>query len=160
MIRYFEDIAIGNEMELGSHTFGREEIIRFAQKYDPQPYHLSDAAAVQTHFGKLCASGWQTAGIFMRLLVQKKQALEAEAKAKGEPVALTGPSPGLEDLKWIRPVFVGDTISYKRIVSGKTESKSRPEWGLIHGENHGINQNGEPVFFFKSNVFQQRRDRG
>ncbi|WP_417686519.1 MaoC family dehydratase [Roseibium sp.] len=157
MIDYFEDLEIGDEQELGSYTFTREDIIRFAEKYDPQPYHLSDEGAAQTHFGKLCASGWHTASIFMRLLVLKTQELAAQAAAQGHPVAKTGPSPGLEDLKWLRPVYVGDTVTYTRRITEKTETASRPEWGIVHGDNRGVNQHGETVFCFKSKVFQERR---
>ncbi|WP_417672232.1 MaoC family dehydratase [Roseibium sp.] len=157
MTGYFEDHQIGDELALGSYTFTREAIIRFAEKYDPQPYHLSDEAAAQTHFGRLCASGWHTASVFMRLLVLKNQELDAEVQAAGKAVAMTGPSPGFEDLKWLKPVFVGDTISYTRRIAGKTESKSRPRWGLLHGSNHGVNQNGETVFSLRSNVFKERR---
>ncbi len=157
MIGYFEDLAIGETIELGAYTFERQDILRFAAKYDPQPYHLSDDGAASTHFGKLCASGWHTAAIFMRLAVLKKQELIAEALAEGREVANTGPSPGFEDLRWLKPVFVGDTVTYSRVITGKTESRSRPQWGVIHCDNHGVNQNGDPVFFFKSNVFQERR---
>ncbi len=157
MTGYFEDMEPGAVLELGSYTFSREAIIRFAEKYDPQPFHLSDEGAAESHFGKLCASGWHTASVFMRLLVLTTQELEKAARDKGELIGRTGPSPGLEDLQWLRPVYAGDTITYKRVITGKTESRSRPEWGIVHGENHGINQNGEPVFYLKSNVFVERR---
>ncbi|MEJ8472695.1 MaoC family dehydratase [Roseibium algae] len=159
MTQFFEDICIGDVLDIGVHTFSPEEIIRYAEKFDPQPYHLSEEAAQQTHFGRLCASGWHTASIYMRLLVLKNQEIERAARQRGAPIALIGPSPGLEELKWRLPVFAGDTISYKRCVSGKTESRSRPDWGIVHGENHGTNQNGETVFSFKSNVFVQRSPR-
>lgn len=157
MSTYFEDTEIGSEKLLGSHTFTAEEIITFAQEFDPQPFHLSEEGARKTHFGRLCASGWHTASVYMSLLVRTFQAEEASAARENRPAAARGPSPGLEDLRWIRPVFAGDTITYRSVVSGKTESKSRPQWGIVHAENHGTNQNGEPVFFFKSNVFLERR---
>jgi len=157
MSAYFEDIEIGSELVLGSHAFTADGIIRFAEKFDPQPFHLSEEAAQKTHFGRLCASGWHTASAYMRLNVLKNQELDELNRQQGKPVARFGPSPGFEDLKWLRPVFAGDTITYKRVVTGKTESKSRPKWGLVHGQNYGINQDGETVFSFKSTVFVERQ---
>lgn len=158
MTLFFEEIAIGDKCVLGSHTFSSEEIIRFARKYDPQGFHLSEEAATASEFGRLCASGWHTASVFMKTLVAKTQELEAGAHANGAVIAKRGPSPGFEDLKWLKPVYAGDTITYSNVVTGKTESKSRPHWGVVHAANTGVNQHDEPVFFFKSNVFVERRD--
>lgn len=160
MIGYFEDFVIGESDELGSFTFTAEDIIRFAESFDPQPFHLSAAGAAKTHFGCLCASGWHTASVFMKLLVRRNQQLQAEARAAGKAVAELGPSPGFENLKWLKPVFAGDTITYSRVTTGTTATRSRPDWGLVHADNHGINQNGEPVFFFTSSVFVQRDPNG
>ncbi|MTH98397.1 MaoC family dehydratase [Roseibium sp. RKSG952] len=157
MSRFFEDIQPGDELVFGSYTFEAGDIIRFAAKYDPQPFHLSDAEAAKTHFGQLCASGWHTAAIYMKLQVAKAKELRAKRIAQGLPVAELGPSPGFDDLKWIRPVFAGDTVTYRSTITAKTESKSRPRWGLIHAENHGTNQKGKAVLFFKSTVFVERR---
>lgn len=157
MTVFFEDVEVGSETVIGSYVFTAEDIVRFARKYDPQPFHLSEEAAQKTHFGRLCASGWHTASVYMKLNIAKTKELDAQAREQGLPIARYGPSPGFEDLKWIRPVFAGDTITYKRVVAGKTESRSRPHWGIVHGENHGFNQNGEPVFSFKSNVFVERK---
>lgn len=157
MTAYFEDIAVGEELVLGSHTFHADEIIAFASKYDPQPFHLSEEAAAKSQFGRLCASGWHTAAVFMRLSVDMNKALKEAARERGEPIAAGGPSPGFEDLKWLRPVYAGDTITYKRVISEKIESRSRPRWGIVRSENHGFNQNGEPVFFFRSAVFVERK---
>lgn len=157
MTAYFEDIAVGEELALGSHTFTADEIIAFARKYDPQPFHLSEEAAAKSQFGRLCASGWHTAAVFMRLSVDMAKALKEAALQRGDAIAEGGPSPGFENLKWLRPVYVGDTITYKRVISEKIESRSRPQWGIVRSENHGTNQNGEPVFFFKSAVFVERK---
>lgn len=156
MIEFFEDIREGGTLELGRHTFRKDDIIRFAEKYDPQPFHLSEEEAARTHFGRLCASGWHTASVFMKLFVAKMKAMQAEARAAGTPAARIGPSPGFEDLKWIKPVFVGDTLTYTRIVTGKTESRSRPEWGLVHSDMLAHNQDGTLVFSFKATVFVER----
>ena len=160
MTDFFEDIGIGDELVLGEFTFTKEDIIRFAQSYDPQPFHLSEEAAAETHFGKLCASGWHTAAVFMKLLVAKMKALETEALAQGRTPAKVGPSPGFENLKWIKPVYVGDKLRYKRIVTGKTESRSRPDWGLVHSDMlaHIIRME-TLVFSFRATVFHRTESR-
>lgn len=157
MIAYFEDVAIGDMLELGTYTFNADEIIRFAEKFDPQPFHLSEEGAAKTHFGRLCASGWHTASIFMKLFVARLKSLQDDARSKDIPVAKIGPSPGFEDLKWIKPVFAGDTLRYTRTVTGKTESRSRLEWGLVHSDMRAFNQDGLLVFSFKATVFVERR---
>jgi len=157
MTAFFEDLAIGDTLELGDHTFTREEIIRFAEKYDPQPFHLSEEAAARTHFGRLCASGWHTAAIFMKLWVATHKALQESALANGRTIARLGPSPGFEDLRWIKPVYAGDRLSYSRVVTGKTESRSRPDWGLFHSDMLAVNQDGNLVFSFKGTVFIERK---
>lgn len=157
MTKPFDEIEIGEALELGQHTFTRDEIIRFAEQYDPQPFHLSEEAAAGTHFGRLCASGWHTASVFMKLWVARHKELVAEMLANGVTPARMGPSPGFEDLKWIKPVFVDDTLRYRRIVTGKTKSRSRPEWGLIHSDMLAVNQDDKLVFSFKGTVFVERR---
>jgi hypothetical protein len=108
---YFEDLRIGTRAEVGSHTFTADEIRAFAREFDPQPFHLDEEAAAGSHFGALCASGWHTAAVCLRHVVLARQRQQAELRRRGEPVARIGPSPGLRDLKWPRPVYVGDTIA-------------------------------------------------
>ena len=157
MSSFFEDIEIGDTIELGRHTFTREEIIRFAEKYDPQPFHLSEEEAAKTFFKHQCASGWHTAAIFMKLFVAKVEELQKKAIDDGQRPARFGPSPGFRDLKWVRPVYVGDELAYTRVVTGKTESRSRPEWGLLHSDMLAHNQEGVLVFSFKATVFLERK---
>ncbi|MES0880748.1 MaoC family dehydratase [Roseibium sp. SCP14] len=159
MTQFFEQISIGEKLELGRHTFSSEEIIRFAEKYDPQPFHLSEEEAARTHFGRLCASGWHTSAVFMKLFVAKSDALHRQAIEEGRTPARYGPSPGFEDLKWIKPVYAGDTLHYTRVVTGKTESRSRPQWGLLHSDMLAHNQDEKLVFSFKATVFVERLPR-
>lgn len=158
-MKFFEDIAVGERYELGSRTFTAESIKAFARRFDPQAFHLDEAAAARSHFGALCASGWQTASAWMGLMVRYHQRADAERRARGEPVAELGPSPGFRDLRWLKPVYVGDTISYSMEVVEKRPSNSRPDWGLISIRNIGINQKGEPVVSFVSVAFVERRER-
>lgn len=142
---WYEDTQIGARLSLGSHRFTREEIMRFARKYDPQPFHLDDSAAAASHFGKLSASGWHTASKYMRLYIDTRERIRAENLARGLPPATNGPSPGFNDLNWFRPVFVDDTIAYETTVTRKRLS-SRAGWGFVTSRVHGTNQNGVKVF--------------
>jgi len=156
-MRYFEDLRVGDRMELGSHTFTADGIKGFAQRFDPQPFHLDEAAAARSPFGALCASGWHTASVWMRLMVDYVQRGDEALRARGEPVAELGPSPGFRDLKWLKPVYVGDTIAYLSEVVETRTSNSRPGWGLMTLRNTGANQRGEPVISFVSVAFVERR---
>jgi acyl dehydratase len=156
-MRYFEDLRVGDRMELGSHTFTADSIKGFAQRFDPQPFHLDEAAAARSPFGALCASGWHTASVWMRLMVDYVQRGDEALRARGEPVAELGPSPGFRDLKWLKPVYVGDTIAYLSEVVETRASNSRPGWGLMTLRNTGANQRGEPVISFVSVAFVERR---
>jgi acyl dehydratase len=159
-MKFFEDIAVGERMELGRHTFDADGIKAFARRFDPQPFHLDEAAAARSHFGALCASGWHTAALWMRLMVDTQRREDEARRQRGEPVATLGPSPGFKELKWLKPVYVGDTISYATEVVQTRASESRPEWGLITIRNSGVNQKGEPVISFGSVAFVERRNKG
>jgi len=159
-MKFFDDIAIGERFELGRHTFSADDIKAFARRFDPQAFHLDEAAAARSHFGALCASGWHTASVWMRLMVDYQRREDAALRARGEPVATLGPSPGFRELKWLKPVYVGDTISYATEVLETRTSNSRPEWGIMTIRNTGVNQKGEPVISFVSVAFVERRNSG
>lgn len=156
-MRFFEDVIVGEIVEIGRHTFSAEEIKSFAARFDPQPFHLDEAAAARTHFGRLCASGWHTASMWMRFEALSRLRETEAMRARGEPVAQGGPSPGFRELKWSRPVYVGDTITFSREIVGKRLSSSRPHWGLLSARNLGVNQHGLEVLSFLGSVFVQRR---
>lgn len=154
---YFEDLRVGMRMEIGSHTFTAEEIKAFAREFDPQPFHLDEEAAGRSHFGALCASGWHTAAVCLRHLVEDRHRRQAERRSRGEPVAKTGPSPGLRDLKWPRPVYAGDTISFASEVVELCDVARRPDVGLRIARNTGTNQRGELVYSVLSGTYVERR---
>jgi acyl dehydratase len=156
-MKFFEDIRVGETSELGRHTFTAEDIKAFAGRFDPQPFHLDEQAAAQSHFGGLCASGWHTACVWMRLLIHHRRREDEERRARGEPVAELGPSPGFRDLKWLKPVYLGDTISYRTEVRRTRTLRHRPNWGMVVLHNTGVNQRGEPVISFNSSVLVERR---
>jgi acyl dehydratase len=132
--RYFEDFAVGHAETHGPKTVTREEIIAFASEYDPQPMHLDEDAARLTMLGGLSASGWHTCVIMMRLLAD---GMLANSSSMG--------SPGIEEMRWLKPVRPGDAISVRITVLDKRESKSRPEMGLTRLQIEVLNQHGEKV---------------
>lgn len=152
----FERIEIGDLADLGRHHFTAEEIKRFAGAYDPQPFHTDEAAAANTHFGALCASGWHTASVMMRLFVNYFGREIERARDRGEPAPSLGPSPGFDDLKWLRPVYAGDEIAFTGRITGKRESASKPGWGIVSIEMVGANQRDEPVFSYTGHVFMAK----
>ena len=156
-MKYFEDIAVGEAVELGSHTFTADAIKDFAARFDPQPFHLDEAAAARSHFGALCASGWHTVAMWMRLRIDRERREEEKRRARGEPSARLGPSPGFRELKWLRPVFAGDTVSYAAEVIEARALRSRPGWGMISSRCTGTNQHGDLVLSFIGIGFVERR---
>ena len=154
---HFEDQVIGARKELGSHTFTAEDIKRFAGQYDPQPFHMDEEAAKSSIFGGLCASGWHTAAEFTGYMIRDRQKDEAMLRAKGETIAMWGPSPGFRNLKWPRPVMAGDTLDFRITILDKVDLKSRPERGLLVFLNEGINQKGELAYQVTGQILVPRR---
>jgi acyl dehydratase len=157
---FFEDIEIGQRREVGSFTFTAELIKRFAAQFDPQPFHLDEEAGRQSLFGGLAASGWHVGSVCMKLLVADGQRQAAEAAARGETIAVWGPSPGFRELRWVKPVLAGDTVSYASTVESLRPSESRPEWGILQARNTGTNQRGELAFSLLASAFVPRRNTG
>jgi acyl dehydratase len=159
-MNFFEDIEVGQRRELGSFTFTAEAIKKFAAQFDPQRFHLDEEEGRKSLFGGLAASGWHVGSVCMRLLVADAQRLAKEATARGEKLAVWGPSPGFRELRWIKPVLAGDTISFTSIVEQMRTSDSRPQWGILQARNTGANQRGELVFSVLATAFVPRRGAG
>jgi acyl dehydratase len=156
-MRFFEDIEIGQRRELGSFTFSAEGIKKFAAQFDPQRFHLDEEEGRKSLFGGLTASGWHVGSVCMKLLVADGQRQAQEAHTRGEKVAIWGPSPGFRELRWIKPVLAGDTISFATEVESKRSSEKRPEWGIVQARNTGTDQRGELVFSLLATAFVPRR---
>jgi acyl dehydratase len=146
---YFEDIEVGAKQSFGRYEVTREEVIAFASKYDAQPFHLDDAAAARTHFGRLSASGWHTCAMTMAMMVENM---------KDKAQAGLG-SPGVEDLRWLKPVYPGDTLRCETEVLEKRRSRNRPEMGLFKSRATVFNQHGEPVLAMTSIGLIEVRDK-
>lgn len=155
---YFEDLHVGARYELGAKRFDTLTIKGFAERYDPQAFHMDEEVAANSHFGKLCASGWQTISSWMRVYVDLNMNERAAREAAGIALPEIGVSPGLRELKWPRPVYVNDTVSYTQEIIEKRPLKSRPGWGLVTTHGEGRNQNGDVVVSFVSSTLVQMRE--
>ena len=144
---YFEDLEEGSTASFGAYQVAREEVIDFARRYDPQPFHLSDEAAAQTHFGRISASGWHTCAMVMRMMVDN--ITERRHAGLG--------SPGLDELRWLRPVYPGDTLRVETTLIDKTPSRSRPEMGSFRSEVKVFNQDDVLIATMKSIGLIRRR---
>jgi acyl dehydratase len=133
-MKYWEDFKLGERAELGRHTFTEEEIIAFGRQYDPQPFHIDPHKARASAFGGLIASGWQTCAIGMRLMVD---AYISQTVSLG--------SPGIDNIRWLKPVRPDDTISYSRVVLESRASATRKGVGLVKHRWEAVNQRGELV---------------
>ena len=149
MAQWLEDIELGSRNNLGGWPMDRDEMMAFARKFDPQPFHIDPEAAARSHFGGIIASGWFTLACWMRAMMQHRDQQAEKYQFAGDkaagPKPLIGPSPGFLNLTWPNPVRPGDVITFSATTAEKLVMKSRPGWGIIRSINEGINQNGELV---------------
>ena len=147
--RYFEDFAAGDTLDLGTFSFTADEIIAFARQYDPQPMHTDLQAAEQSMYRGLIASGWHTVASYMRLLVD---AVMRDSASLG--------SPGIDRLRWLKPVRPGDALSARFTVLDARPSNSRPDWGIVRSRGEVLNQKDELVLDLEAINFFARRPPG
>lgn len=145
---YYEDIEVGRSQAFGRYEVTLEEVTEFASKYDPQPFHLDNEAAAQTHFGRISASGWHTCAMTMRMLVENM---------KARPQAGLG-SPGVDQLRWKHPVYPGDTLRCETEILEKRRSRSKPDMGLFKSRVRIFNQDNVMVLEMISNGMIRVRD--
>jgi acyl dehydratase len=146
---YWEDMPVGSTRDLGSITPTAEEIVAFATQFDPQPFHLDEEAAKQSVFGGLCASGWHTCSMAMRLMVTN---FLLESSSQG--------SPGLENIKWLKPVYPGDTLRLQHTMVESRPMTKRPDVGLTRTVWEMFNQHGEQVLHMDGYGMFRRRTPG
>ncbi len=144
--RWFEDFAAGECFEMGDELITEQEILEFARRYDPQPFHLDHAAAAASHFGGLVASGWMTAAVAMRVLCQHFIS----------PRASMG-SPGVDQLRWLLPVRPGDRLRVRVQVLGCVPSKSKPDRGVVSLHQEVLNQQAQVVMSLQTLAMLKRR---
>ena len=146
-MKYFDDIEVGAETLFGHYDVTRDEVLEFARRYDPQPFHLSDEAAAKTHFGRIAASGWHTCAMTMAVIARFVVADQQAGLG----------SPGVDELRWLKPVYPGDRLEVRGKVVDKIPSRSKPDIGVIRTRTTVSNQDGVEVMSFTSIVLMQRR---
>lgn len=149
-MQYWEDIEVGKRAHFGRYEVTREEMIAFAARYDPQPFHLSDEAAEQTYFGRLSASGWHTCAMLMRMLVDNMTTQQQAGLG----------SPGIDELRWLKPVYPDDVLRVESEIMDKTPSRSRPDMGSYRARTTVFNQHDQAVMSLVSiGLIRTRPDR-
>ena len=143
--RWFEDYVPGTVHDLGSEAVDEQEVIAFARRFDPQPFHLDKERAKKSPFGRLIASGWHTASMAMRLIVDHYL---SETSSEG--------SPGIDQLRWLQPVHPGDQLSVRVTILDARRSRSRPERGIVRSQIETLNQDGDCLLYTSPSP----RDRG
>lgn len=147
--RYWEDFKVGEVEQIGGRRVDKEEVIAFAKQYDPQPFHVDEAAAKQSMYGGLIASGWHTCSMVMRMMCDTYMLQSASVG-----------SPGIDNLKWLKPVRPGDTISARRTTLETRASKSKPDIGIVNNLWEVFNQDGEMVMSMQGYGMFRRRNPG
>ena len=145
-MRYLEDFKVGEVIEGGARTISMDEMVAFAREFDPQPFHTDEAAARASMYGGIIASGWHSGSLMMRLFYDS---LIRDCASMG--------SPGIDELRWLKPVRPGDTLSLRTTVLEVIESRSKPDRGLVRNFCELLNQHGEVVMTLKPVNFVGRR---
>lgn len=143
--RFLEDYAEGASLTFGEMIVGADEIVAFAQKFDPQPFHLTEEAGAKTPFGGLVASGWHTAGMTMRMMVDHIVSRHGLG------------SPGVDELRWLKPVRPGDVLTCRATVMEVRRSRSKPDRGVVRQKIETLNQQGEVVLSWIGNGMVRAR---
>jgi acyl dehydratase len=151
---WFEEFSLRQKIVLGSFTFTEENIIAFARKYDPQPFHIDQSAAQRSIYGGLIASGWQTAAVWMKLMIAWRR---AQIAAGAEETQENWVSPGVRELKWLKPVRPGTTLTYTNESVTKLDWPTLPHLGLVEGHNEARDEAGALYYSFINRVLINRR---
>lgn len=148
-MRYWEDFHVGEVEQIGERQVDRDEVVAFARQFDPQAFHVDEAAAAKSMYGGLIASGWHTCAMVMRMMCD---AYLLDSASAG--------SPGIDNLKWLKPVRPDDTIRAQRTTLESRASKSRPDIGIVKNRWEVFNQEGEMVMSMEGYGMFRRRDAG
>jgi len=152
----YEDIEIGTAADLGSHLFSKEEMLSYANRFNPQYFHADETAAKASIYGGLIASGWHTGATWNRHVVTHRLKLADTISKSGSRPAGIGPSIAILDMKWSGPVRPGDTLAFRSTVTDRSESTDFPQWGIVTSFDEGINQRGETVFSLNHRYWVER----
>lgn len=146
---YWEDFKPGETFPMGERSIDRDEVIDFAKQFDPQPFHIDEEAAKRSIYGGLIASGWHTVALVMRMMCDSYLNRSASLG-----------SPGVDNVRWLKPVRPGDTIRAQRTVLESRASQSRPDMGLVKTRWEVFNQDGELVMTIEGHGMFRRRNPG
>ena len=150
-----EYFGIGQTTVLGTHLFETQAIKDFAKKFDPQPFHLDEKAAERSVFGRLCASGWHTTAVWMKKNLETRMDSEPRRWSGPGPRPVFGPSPGFRNLRWLKPVFAGETITFTRTGLNHRPVASRAGWSLLTIRAEAFDSTGDKVIEFDTSVLVQ-----
>ena len=150
---WLEDFAVGDRSAFGRYEVTHDEVIAFAGAYDPQPFHLDDAAAAKTHFKRIAASGWHTCAMTMAMVVKQQQAVDAGEVGDGGGLGAVG----IDSLRWLRPVYPGDVLRCETEVLAVTPSRSQPHMGSVKSRMTVLNQDDQPVMTHEPIALYRRR---
>ncbi len=153
---WFEDFVVGDRIGFGRYDVTREEVVRFATAYDPQPFHLDDDAAAKTHFKRIAASGWHTCAMTMAMVVARQQEADADEPDGGGSLGAVG----IDAMRWLKPVYPGDVLRCETEVLEVKPSRSQPHMGSVKSRMTVFNQNDEPVMTQEPIVLYRRRGLG
>jgi acyl dehydratase len=155
---FFEDARLGAKTAFGRHAFAEAEIIAFARRFDPQPFHTDPASAKGSLFAGLCASGWHTAAAAAHAAATARLLCNAAARERGLALPVLAPAAAWRDLRWPRPVYVGDVVDFRARLSEKAAHPVRRDVGRVVTEVQGRNQRGEIVLAFVAHSLSPRRE--
>ena len=158
MTRLDEYFGIGKTVVLGSHTFGVEEIKAFARQFDPQRFHVDEKEAEKSLYGRLCASGWHTAATWMKYNLKHRGDASGRPWDGPGPQPEFGPSPGFEKLRWLKPVYAGETITFTRRAHAHRPLATRPGWRLLTMTCEAFDSTGDKVLEFESSVLVKAQE--
>ena len=153
---FMEEITLDDRVALGSYSFSIENMLAYSRKFDPVGFHVDDAAGKASVYGAMTAAGLHVGCGWMACFIERNTAARAALEAVGKQLPEIGPSPGFKNMRWLKPVFAGDTLHYFTTATAKRPLASRPGWGVVSGYNEGMNQHGELVFSFESAVLTAR----
>jgi acyl dehydratase len=157
MGQFYEDHEIGMQFELGAYAFTAENIGSFRSRFAPVPFHADVQAQEDKLFGSFVAVGFHTCCAWMTCFLKTRESKLKELIAAGHPLPETGPGAGLANIRWPRPVHVGDVVTYRVSVAALRELATKPAWGLVTAFAEGHNQNGDLVVSFEPKMLTARR---
>lgn len=149
---FLEEITLDKRVALGSYNFSRENMHAYAGKFDPVGFHVDEAAGRASPYGAMTAAGLHVACGWMTCFVQTNAVARHILEVAGKPLPDIGPSPGFKNMKWLKPVFAGDELSYFTTATQTRVLSSKPGWGIVTSHNEGVNQHGTIVFSFEGAV--------